>query len=432
LQSKIIYPVDGMAIVTHPYRVIQRSSETVGLDSPVAKQAWEFQDRPLARRLASGISRRARYWTQRLRGRSRYDHAERALRWLLDNAEQILDERSTSSKAIAASSLIHHMVGVLERYGQQTAVQEWSRRLHGLSRESDSLASSAKTTPSRTPLPKSKWSRNDSFQLARSAVRIYRQGDRATADAVMRQLRRRQREDGSFGVARSSDEPSAREATLSAVLYFLEAAQLQVFATFAGGADPVYQEIAPSDPRAKAVSAWFVALGADRNIVDVGCGSGRFPRMLARCGEPCRLTGVDPSAESLAKLPEYVHARQGDFLSIPAADGEFDGAFAVESLEHALIPRMAIDELCRVVRPGGRVLVIDKHASLQPLSRHAPWERWFQAAEVCQWLAMHCDEVSVSPLLHRSDRMGRTTFLAWHGRRRMVAFQRPESTMQRD
>ena len=84
----------------------------------------------------------------------------------------------------------------------------------------------------------------------------------------------------------------------------------------------------------------------------------------------------------LAGLPPDATACRGSLLQIPLPDGSFDGAFAVESLEHALLPERAVAELCRIVRPGGRVLVIDKHRARQPLSHHDPWERWFTPEEL--------------------------------------------------
>ena len=40
----------------------------------------------------------------------------------------------------------------------------------------------------------------------------------------------------------------------------------------------------------------------------------------------------------------------------------FDAAYATESLEHAVDIETAVDEMCRVVRPGGRIVIIDKNA----------------------------------------------------------------------
>ena len=120
----------------------------------------------------------------------------------------------------------------------------------------------------------------------------------------------------------------------------------------------------------------------------------------------------------LARLPGGVSALEGSLLQIPAADGQFDGSLAVESLEHALLPKQAVAELCRIVRPGGRVLIIDKHRKRQPLSQHDPWEQWFSPGQLAAWLGRWCDEVIVEPVSHDEDLGGTDLFLAASGRRR--------------
>jgi len=141
-------------------------------------------------------------------------------------------------------------------------------------------------------------------------------------------------------------------------------------------------------------------------------------RHLVRWFPRAQWTGIDISPAMLDRLPVGVTACQGSLLRIPVADGAFDGAFAVEALEHCLVPERAIAELCRVVRPGGGVLVVDKHQAKQALSEHEPWERWFLPQELAGWLARYCDEVAVEPVDHCEGRGGRDLFLAARGTRR--------------
>ena len=103
----------------------------------------------------------------------------------------------------------------------------------------------------------------------------------------------------------------------------------------------------------RAVLDWLGRLPANACVADVGCGKGRFLRHVIERFHGVRFVGIDVSPAMLGRLPGGVEKRTGSILRIPAAEGEFDGAFAVESLEHALAPERAIAELCRVTRPGG-------------------------------------------------------------------------------
>ncbi|MGC3966171.1 MAG: class I SAM-dependent methyltransferase [Pirellulales bacterium] len=88
------------------------------------------------------------------------------------------------------------------------------------------------------------------------------------------------------------------------------------------------------------------------SVADVGCGSGRFLKPIAERYPRLQLTGIDPSAALLGALPESAAAVPGQMLHLPTADDTFDAAFCIEALEHALAPRRAVAELCRIVRPA--------------------------------------------------------------------------------
>ena len=229
----------------------------------------------------------------------------------------------------------------------------------------------------------------------------YRSGQRDPADRAMRFLERRR------------DRWDSRT-----LVHYLDAAVARVAAAFDATAGDFPDRIDPHDGRAESVVSWFNAMEGNASVADVGCGKGRFLRLLAERFPAARWTGIDVAPAMLAGLPPGVTACRGTLLQIPLPDGCFDGAFAVESLEHALLPERAVSELCRIVRPGGRVLVIDKHRARQPLSHHDPWERWFTSEELAEWLRCWCDDVVVRPVSHLEGRPGRNLFLAAVGRKR--------------
>ena len=64
-------------------------------------------------------------------------------------------------------------------------------------------------------------------------------------------------------------------------------------------------------------------------------------------------------------LPWKIHGVQGaiDAQELPFPDDSFDSAFALDAIHHIPNPGKAISELCRVVRPGGRVVIVEPFVS---------------------------------------------------------------------
>lgn len=259
--------------------------------------------------------------------------------------------------------------------------------------------------------------------LAQLAQIWFRLGQRGRGDRAMACLARRQRASGGFpGSWGRGAAYYPRSESAWAAVHFLAASLDQVRAAFAPDAYRATDAFGPFDGRLAAVRRWAAGLkvepGRRLRIADVGCGDGRYLAELAAHLPHIAWTGIDLSTEPLSHLAREVAVTCGSLLGIPLADGHFDAVYAVEALEHALLPERAVDELCRVVRGGGSVMVIDKNAAYQPLSHHQPWEQWFRPEQVCRWLTRHCDEVSVEPIALDDGRTPQGLFLCWRGRRR--------------
>jgi tocopherol O-methyltransferase len=99
---------------------------------------------------------------------------------------------------------------------------------------------------------------------------------------------------------------------------------------------------------------------AGSRVVDVGCGYGATARLLAR-ERGAIVTGLTLSAAQAAAAPpqEGVTLIVRDWLANGLTDGAFDAAIAIESLSHMPDKPRVFGELARVVRPGGRVAVVD-------------------------------------------------------------------------
>ena len=109
-----------------------------------------------------------------------------------------------------------------------------------------------------------------------------------------------------------------------------------------------------------------LALNAGEHVVDVGCGTGfLISEMAAVVGETGLLAGVDFSQDMLdvaaqrcESLPQ-VSLRQGSAEALPLDDASFDAASCTQVLLYVPNLEQSIAELARVLKPGGRLAVIE-------------------------------------------------------------------------
>lgn len=177
--------------------------------------------------------------------------------------------------------------------------------------------------------------------------------------------------------------------------------------------------------RAQFIAALDPQPGED--ILDVGCGPGFLAESIAeRIGCGGHVAGVDISepllqfARAHCLHPETVEYRPGDAIWLPYGDARFDAAACTQVLEYVGDVDAAISELRRVVRRGGRVVVVDTdwdsivwHSSddermqriLRAWERHAPHPRLPRtlAARLCH-AGFRVDGQQVLPLFNpRAD-----------------------------
>lgn len=121
----------------------------------------------------------------------------------------------------------------------------------------------------------------------------------------------------------------------------------------------------PEIQRVRAAALDALAPQPGQRLLDAGCGVGEVARELGKLvGSDGWVTALDFSADNLAVARERhdgspVWYVVGDVGALDFADGEFDGTRAERVLQHVDDPDLAIRELARVTRPGGRVCVID-------------------------------------------------------------------------
>jgi ubiquinone/menaquinone biosynthesis C-methylase UbiE len=131
-----------------------------------------------------------------------------------------------------------------------------------------------------------------------------------------------------------------------------------------------------------------VDFSKERSIVEVGCGVGAQTEILLERFPHLKISGIDASREQLLRAEQRlkpaitagrVNLTQGDALKLPYPDSAFDGAFICWFLEHVESPKEALDEVHRVLTPGGTVYcseVLNATFYLHPYSP-ATQQYWF-------------------------------------------------------
>ena len=132
-------------------------------------------------------------------------------------------------------------------------------------------------------------------------------------------------------------------------------------------------------------------------VADLGAGDGSFSLLLAQ--NATKVIAVDSSAKMIEFAREQAHRhhvrnvdyRLGDMEELPIDDAAVDLVFFSQSLHHALHPDRAVREGARILRPGGRIAILD-------LAKH----RFEEAREMYadEWLGFN--EAELESMLQRA------------------------------
>lgn len=108
-----------------------------------------------------------------------------------------------------------------------------------------------------------------------------------------------------------------------------------------------------------------LALPAGSTVIDLACGTGDFCRDLKEGG--LNPLGFDLSWGMLANARTEAQLAQGDALHLPLVDGSVDGATCGFALRNFVELQPFFLELARVIRPGGRIALLDVCAPDNPV-----------------------------------------------------------------
>ena len=146
-------------------------------------------------------------------------------------------------------------------------------------------------------------------------------------------------------------------------------------------------------------------------IADLGAGEGTIALLLAQRAE--RVIAVDSSPKMVeygtgvarSNGVENLEYRLGDLEELPIKSGKVDLALLHQSLHHAMHPQKAIEEARRILRPGGRIVILDlvKHGFEEARELYADVWLGFSQVELMEMLRKaHFEDIEVS-VVHREE-----------------------------
>ena len=124
---------------------------------------------------------------------------------------------------------------------------------------------------------------------------------------------------------------------------------------------------------------------AGERVLEIGCGTGSDLLQFAKHG--AHATGIDITPEHLRLAQERVgqlaEVREAEATSLPFPDESFDYVYSHGVLHHIENPRRVVDEIFRVLKPGGRfnihVYAKWSYFTLSRLLKHGRnWRLWFE------------------------------------------------------
>ena len=119
-----------------------------------------------------------------------------------------------------------------------------------------------------------------------------------------------------------------------------------------------------------------LSVHARDNVLDVGCGTGALLSQLAALFPDSVFSGVDASSEMLDvahyRLPSTIELKQAWAEELPYSDCAFNTVVSCNMLHYIRRPHAVLDEMIRVLRPNGTVVITD-------------WCDDYLACKMCDW-----------------------------------------------
>ncbi|NEQ46182.1 MAG: methyltransferase domain-containing protein [Leptolyngbya sp. SIOISBB] len=128
----------------------------------------------------------------------------------------------------------------------------------------------------------------------------------------------------------------------------------------------------------------WARISPDKTVLDVACGTGELERLLVEQHSEQTITGVDFSEPMLAIARQKLEARpsvtfqQASAAALPGPPSDFDVVICANAFHYFNEPEQVLSEMQRVLRPTGRVVILD-------------WCRDFLVCRFCDWVLSRFD-----------------------------------------
>ena len=171
----------------------------------------------------------------------------------------------------------------------------------------------------------------------------------------------------------------------------------------------------------EAIGHFLLLLTPSIDIVDLGAGEGVLSQLLARRARSVICIDNSPAMVKVGSQLATEHGidnltyKLGDIEDVPLPDGSADLALLSQALHHARRPEQAVAEAARILRPGGRLVILDLNQHTFERARELYQDRWlgFSPNRLHNWLkSAGLSDVTVEPVSREEKEPHFETLLA--------------------
>lgn len=134
-------------------------------------------------------------------------------------------------------------------------------------------------------------------------------------------------------------------------------------------------------------------LSGRERVLDIGCGTGELERRLVQRWPALRVAGVDVSPNMLRRAADKrtgAALLAGEVCRLPFAAGSFDVLICANAFHYFRQPTYSLAEMRRVLRPGGRLVLVDWCDDYLTCKLCSVWLRWTDPAFYRTYTLRHC------------------------------------------